>query len=185
MAEDISRADGPVDEAAVTETGVTETVVATVQAPRPPRPAPRSSGGYRGGGGGGGSSYGGGGGGGYGGGGGGGYGGGGGSGGGSSYGGGGSSGGGGGGYGGQRRERTVTIKVCQFCVDQVKFIDYKKGSFLASYVVAGNCKIFGRRRTGTCAKHQRRLVIAIKRARFLALLPYTAAHRSASNVGGE
>jgi len=183
VAEDISRADGPVDEAAVTETGVTETVVATVQAPRPPRPAPRSSGGYRGGGGGGGSSYGGGGGGGYGGGGGGGYGGGGGSGGGSSYGGGGSS--GGGGYGGQRRERTVTIKVCQFCVDQVKFIDYKKGSFLASYVVAGNGKIFGRRRTGTCAKHQRRLVIAIKRARFLALLPYTAAHRNASNLGGE
>ena len=181
MADDISRADGPVDEAAVTET-----VVETVQAPRPPRPAPRSSGGYRGGGGGGGgSSYGGGGGGGgggssYGGGGGGGYGGGGG--GGSSYGGGS---GGGGGYGGQRRERTPTIKVCQFCVDQVKYIDYKKGSFLASYVVAGNGKIFGRRRTGTCAKHQRWLVIAIKRARFLALLPYTAAHRNASNLGGE
>jgi len=179
VAEDISRADGPVDEAAVAET-----VVATVQAPRPPRSAPRSSGGYRGGGGGGGSSYGGGGGGSsYGGGGGGGYGGGGG--GGSSYGGGGSGGSGGGSYGGQRRERTVTIKVCQFCVDQVKYIDYKKGSFLASYVVAGNGKIFGRRRTGTCAKHQRRLVIAIKRARFLALLPYTAAHRNASNLGGE
>ncbi len=163
MAEDISRADGPVDEAAVAEK-----VVETVQAPRPPqRPAPRSSGGYRGGGG---SSYGGGGGGGGG------------------YGGGGSYGGGsggGGGYGGQRRERTTTIKVCQFCVDQVKYIDYKKSSFLASYVVAGNGKIFGRRRTGTCAKHQRRLVIAIKRARFLALLPYTAAHRSASNLGGE
>lgn len=185
MADEMSRADGPVDEVEIEEIieetaaeTAAETVAETVQAPRAPRPAPRSSG-YSGGG----SSYGGGGGG-YGGGGGG-YGGGGGGYGGGGYGGGS---GGSGGYGGRQRrqmgERGTTVKVCQFCVDQVKYIDYKKGSFLASYV-AGNGKIFSRRRTGTCAKHQRRLVIAIKRARFLALLPYTSAHRSASSLGGE
>ncbi len=144
------------DEGPEAEVVVEDSVVEAVPAaPRPPRPAPRT-GGY-GGGGGGGGGYGGG------------------------F-------GGGGERGGPRRrqmgERTTTVKVCQFCVDQVKYIDYKKGSFLATYV-AGNGKIFSRRRTGTCAKHQRRLVIAVKRARFLALLPYTSAHRNASNLGGE
>ena len=68
---------------------------------------------------------------------------------------------------GPRRRR-----VCSFCVDKVDYIDYKKSDLLSTYITAHG-KIFSRRRTGTCAKHQRRLATAIKRARFLALLPYT------------
>ncbi len=63
-------------------------------------------------------------------------------------------------------------RVCSFCVDKVDYIDYKKADLLSTYVTAHG-KIYSRRRTGTCAKHQRRLAMAIKRARFLALLPYT------------
>jgi small subunit ribosomal protein S18 len=63
-------------------------------------------------------------------------------------------------------------RVCSYCVDKIDYIDYKKPELLSSYVTAHG-KIYSRRRTGTCAKHQRRLAMAIKRARFLALLPYT------------
>lgn len=63
-------------------------------------------------------------------------------------------------------------RVCSFCVDKVDYIDYKKFDLLSTYITAHG-KIYSRRRTGTCAKHQRRLAMAIKRARFLALLPYT------------
>ena len=66
-------------------------------------------------------------------------------------------------------------RFCSFCVDKIDYIDYKDIDQLQPYL-SGNGKIFSRRRTGTCAKHQRRLAQAVKRARFLALLPYTADH---------
>ena len=74
-------------------------------------------------------------------------------------------------------------KVCSFCVNHVKEINYKNISMLNSYV-SDRGKIESRRRTGTCARHQRALAIAIKRARFLALLPYSPVHiRKTGGVG--
>ncbi len=75
----------------------------------------------------------------------------------------------------QRHTRTRRAKVCQFCVEKVDYIDYKKPELLLPYI-SPYAKMLSRRRTGVCAKHQRRLSKAIKRARFLALLPYTAEH---------
>jgi small subunit ribosomal protein S18 len=66
-------------------------------------------------------------------------------------------------------------KVCAFCAEKVSKIDYKNTEKLRSYI-SDRAKIAPRRRTGTCAKHQRILAIAIKRARHLALLPYVPAH---------
>jgi len=66
-------------------------------------------------------------------------------------------------------------KVCSFCVNKVKVIDYKDPSKLQAYI-SDRGKIEPRRKTGVCAKHQRHLAIAIKRARHLALLPYVPAH---------
>jgi len=66
-------------------------------------------------------------------------------------------------------------KVCSFCVNKVKVIDYNDASGLRSYI-SNSGKIEPRRKTGTCAKHQRALAAAIKRARHLALLPYVPAH---------
>ena len=68
-------------------------------------------------------------------------------------------------------------KFCFFCADKVETIDYKDPSKLRRYILSGG-KIAPRRRTGTCAKHQRAVAVAIKRARHLALLPYTPAHIS-------
>lgn len=70
---------------------------------------------------------------------------------------------------GARRRR----KVCSFCVDKVEAIDYKDVPKLRRYM-SERGKILPRRMTGTCAKHQRQLTEAIKRARHIALLPYTA-----------
>jgi small subunit ribosomal protein S18 len=64
-------------------------------------------------------------------------------------------------------------KVCSFCVDKVDHIDYKEYARLRKYITERG-KILPRRITGNCAKHQRQLTIAIKRARNLALLPFTA-----------
>ena len=64
-------------------------------------------------------------------------------------------------------------KVCAFCVEKVETIDYKDVTRLKRFV-SERAKILPRRVTGTCAKHQRELTTAIKRARHLALLPYTA-----------
>lgn len=64
-------------------------------------------------------------------------------------------------------------KVCHFCVDRVEFIDYKDVARLRKFV-SERAKILPRRVTGTCAKHQRALTTAIKRARQVALLPYVA-----------
>jgi len=63
-------------------------------------------------------------------------------------------------------------KVCQFCVDHVQDIDYKDLGRLRRYM-SDRGKIEPRRKTGTCARHQRRLSHALKRARTLALMPYT------------
>ncbi len=64
-------------------------------------------------------------------------------------------------------------KVCSFCVEKVETIDYKDVTKLKRFV-SERAKILPRRVTGTCAKHQRELTTAIKRARHLALLPYSA-----------
>ena len=92
-------------------------------------------------------------------------------------GGGGRSGGPGGGPGGPRkRGRYIPRrKVCQFCVDKIKIIDYKEPGRLRRFV-SDRGKIEPRRKTGTCAKHQRKLSISLKRARHIALLPFTAEH---------
>ena len=66
-------------------------------------------------------------------------------------------------------------KPCSFCVNNAKHIDYKDTSILNRYV-SDRGKIEPRRRTGTCARHQRALATAIKRARHLALLPYVPEH---------
>ena len=71
------------------------------------------------------------------------------------------------------RGRKARKKVCGFCVDKVENIDYKDISRLRRYM-SERGKILPRRVTGTCARHQRELTVAIKRARHLALLPYTA-----------
>ena len=62
-------------------------------------------------------------------------------------------------------------KVCAFCVDKAEHIDYKDVAKLRRYL-SERAKIVPRRVTGTCARHQRQLTTAIKRARHLALLPY-------------
>ena len=64
-------------------------------------------------------------------------------------------------------------KVCQFCADKVQEIDYKDIAKLRKYV-SERAKILPRRISGTCAKHQRQLTVAIKRARQIALLPFVA-----------
>lgn len=63
--------------------------------------------------------------------------------------------------------------MCAFCLEKSKAIDYKDISTLRRFLTERG-KIKSRRKTGTCAKHQRRLAIAVKRARHLALLPFTA-----------
>ena len=64
-------------------------------------------------------------------------------------------------------------KVCAFCVDKVAEIDYKDIAKLRRYV-SERAKILPRRISGNCAKHQRQLTEAIKRARHIALLPFVA-----------
>lgn len=64
-------------------------------------------------------------------------------------------------------------KVCRFCVDKSDFIDYKKAEILAPFLQERG-KILPRRMTGTCARHQRWLAVAIKRAQNIALLPFSA-----------
>ena len=70
--------------------------------------------------------------------------------------------------GGQRRRK----KVCYFCANHIDYIDYKDVELLKRYI-SEKGKILPRRVTGTCAKHQRTLTIAIKRARIMGLLPFT------------
>ena len=63
-------------------------------------------------------------------------------------------------------------KVCIFCADKVEYIDYKDTAKLKHFI-SERGKILPRRITGNCAKHQRALTVAIKRARHVALMPYT------------
>ena len=77
-------------------------------------------------------------------------------------------------FGGRGRDFRSRRKVCAFCVDHVREIDYKDVGRLRRYI-SERAKIEPRRKTGTCAKHQRRLTVALKNARHMALLPYTAA----------
>ena len=70
--------------------------------------------------------------------------------------------------GGRRRK-----KVCVYCADKNAVIDYKDVNKLKRYV-SERGKILPRRITGNCAKHQRALTVAIKRARHIALMPYIA-----------
>ncbi len=77
--------------------------------------------------------------------------------------------------GGRGRDYRSRRKVCAFCVDHVRDIDYKEVGKLRRYL-SDRAKIEPRRKTGTCAKHQRLLTVALKNARHMALLPYTARH---------
>jgi small subunit ribosomal protein S18 len=77
--------------------------------------------------------------------------------------------------GGPRGRFQRRRKVCAFCLEKTKDINYKDlGTLRRALTDRG--KIKSRRKTGTCAKHQRRLAVAVKRARHLALLPFTAEH---------
>ncbi len=71
------------------------------------------------------------------------------------------------------RGRKPRRKVCQFCVEKVQCIDYKDVTRLRRFT-SERGKILPRRMTGTCAKHQRQLSTAIKRARIIALMPYVS-----------
>ena len=70
------------------------------------------------------------------------------------------------------RRKVFRKKVCRFCVEKVERIDYKDVQRLRNYV-SERGKILPSRISGTCAKHQRQLSVAIKRARVVALMPYT------------
>jgi len=63
-------------------------------------------------------------------------------------------------------------KVCSFCVDKIDYVDYKDVARLKKFITE-RAKILPRRITGNCARHQRQLTVAIKRARNMALLPFT------------
>ena len=64
-------------------------------------------------------------------------------------------------------------KVCRFCMDKIDYIDYKDVKLISSFAPERG-KILPRRMFGTCAEHQRKLTLAIKRARHIALLPFAA-----------
>jgi len=88
---------------------------------------------------------------------------------------GGPAGGGPGGPGGRPRGKRQYFrkkKVCKFCVEKMDFIDYKRADILSQFVQERG-KILPRRMTGVCARHQRGLGVAIKRARNIALLPFS------------
>ncbi len=71
------------------------------------------------------------------------------------------------------RGRRSRRRICRFCVDKAEYIDYKDTNRLKNYITERG-KILPRRVSGNCAKHQRMLSEAIKKARVVALLPYTA-----------
>ena len=75
-----------------------------------------------------------------------------------------------------RRRHFPRTKVCRFCADRSLRMDYKEPDILRSFVTERG-KIVPRRISGNCAKHQRELTTAIKRARNIALLPFTVPRR--------
>ncbi len=88
-------------------------------------------------------------------------------------------GGGGGGGGGGRFRRA---RGCEFCRGKVDVVDYKDAQLLRRYITERG-KMEPRRKVGTCAKHQRTVSQAVKRARHLALIPYTAEHVRVAGSG--
>ena len=74
-----------------------------------------------------------------------------------------------------RRRGMGRRKVCRFCADKTMLIDYKDARALGTFL-SERGKIIPARITGTCARHQRRLTVAVKQARTVALLPYTTAY---------
>lgn len=74
---------------------------------------------------------------------------------------------------GMQRQRRIKKKVCMYCADKALVIDYKEADKLKKFV-SEKGKILPRRVTGLCAKHQRKVTVEVKRARQIALLPYTA-----------
>lgn len=77
--------------------------------------------------------------------------------------------------------RRARRRGCEFCIDKIDQPDYKDVGLLRRYVTDRG-KLEPRRKVGTCAKHQRRVALAVKRARVVALLPYTAEHVRATGV---
>lgn len=75
-------------------------------------------------------------------------------------------------FSGGGRRYVARPKICQFCADKTVLIDYKAIDLLRRFV-SEDGKIRPRRQTGTCARHQRELAHAVKRARHIALLPFT------------
>ncbi|EAX46961.1 ribosomal protein S18 [Thermosinus carboxydivorans Nor1] len=73
----------------------------------------------------------------------------------------------------RERGRKPKKKVCSFCVDKIERVDYKDVPRLRRFITERG-KILPRRISGNCARHQRQLTLAIKRARNMALLPFTA-----------
>ena len=71
------------------------------------------------------------------------------------------------------RNRRPKRKVCSFCADKIEHIDYKDVAKLRRFITERG-KILPRRSSGNCACHQRQVTVAIKRARNIALLPFTA-----------
>jgi small subunit ribosomal protein S18 len=76
------------------------------------------------------------------------------------------------GKGGMRKRTFARRKVCRFCADKNVAIDYKDPQTL-KYFITDRGKIIPRRISGNCAKHQRKVSVAVKRARMIALLPFT------------
>ena len=81
-----------------------------------------------------------------------------------------------------RRRMGRRRRVCIMCADKIKVVDYKNVNFLRRFI-SDRARIETRRKTSACAKHQRALSNAIKRARHLALLPYTAEHLRGAGMG--
>jgi len=71
------------------------------------------------------------------------------------------------------KNKKAKKKICAFCEDKIDKIDYKDVARLRKYI-SERAKILPRRISGNCARHQRQLTVAIKRARHVALLPYTS-----------
>jgi small subunit ribosomal protein S18 len=85
--------------------------------------------------------------------------------------------------GGGGRRFGARRRGCAFCIDKIAQADYKDVAMLRRYVTDRG-KLEPRRKVGTCAKHQRSVALAVKRARQVALLPYTAEHDRHSGVLG-
>ena len=75
----------------------------------------------------------------------------------------------------RKEARTPRRKICKLCLDKVKYIDYKDEKRLSRFVTDRG-KIVPRRVSGACARHQTQIATAIKRARILAILPFTSEH---------